>query len=357
MKRRTPGRLVPVAIALVALLGLLPGVVMAAPLAAEQAKIYLVAIGDGGTSGTEIGCGDSLVPVTVDIPGGGSTADRITQALTKLFALHDQFYGQSGLYNSLYASNLHVDQVEVQGGTAAVYLSGTTSFGGVCDDPRADGQVEATASQFPGVTKAIVVFNGGRLVSEIGGISFPVTGHRVEDPFYPYWEVQGGLPIFGYPLTDQFVEGGYRVQYYERQRFEAHPENKAPYNVLFGLVGRQTAERKGLLGTPPFAPAAQKNQQGCEYFPETQHNLCGGFRAYWHAHGLDFGESGFSSRESLALFGYPIGEEFQEQLEDGNTYTVQYFERVRMEYHPENRPPYDVLLGRLTADLIPAGHR
>jgi hypothetical protein len=42
-------------------------------------------------------------------------------------------------------------------------------------------------------------------------------------------------------------------------------------------------------------------------------------------------------------------------LENGQTYTVQYFERVRMEYHPENQPPYNILLGRLTANIIPAG--
>ena len=89
----------------------------------------------------------------------------------------------------------------------------------------------------------------------------------------------------------------------------------------------------------------------------TGHNVCTGFRTYWHAHGLDFDEPGFSFRESLALFGYPLSEEFQERLEDGTTYTVQYFERVRMEYHPENQPPYDILLGRLTADLVPAGQR
>ena len=33
---------------------------------------------------------------------------------------------------------------------------------------------------------------------------------------------------------------------------------------------------------------------------------------------------------------------------DSFTYNlVQYFERAVMEYHPENRPPYDVLLSQL----------
>ena len=57
---------------------------------------------------------------------------------------------------------------------------------------------------------------------------------------------------------------------------------------------------------------------------------------YWEAHG------------GVAIFGYPISEEFQETSpEDGKRYLVQYFERNRFEWHPENAAPYDVLLGRL----------
>ncbi len=46
------------------------------------------------------------------------------------------------------------------------------------------------------------------------------------------------------------------------------------------------------------------------------------FFAYWQAHG------------GLAINGYPVSDERVEVLEDGRPYTVQYFERVRMEYHP-----------------------
>src|SRR3712207_8057465 len=53
---------------------------------------------------------------------------------------------------------------------------------------------------------------------------------------------------------------------------------------------------------------------------------------YWENHG------------GLAINGYPLTDERREVLEDGKEYTVQWFERVRMEYHPENQPPHDVLL-------------
>jgi hypothetical protein len=346
------------ALLLCAFLGITPAA-LAAPQAAqavaatEQATIYLVAIGDNGQSGTQIGCGDSLIPVAVNVPAANTTEGKITQALTTLFAIKQQFYGQSGLENSLYQSNLTVSRVELQGSVAAIYLAGSLSLGGVCDDPRAEGQITATAMHLPGVTQAIVIFNGGPLTNEVGSLTFPQTGHSVAPPFFPYWQDQGGLPVFGYPLTDQLVENGYRAQYFERQRFEAHPENAAPYNVLFGLLGLQDAQKAGLVTTAPFQPQPQSSNPNCEYFPQTGHSMCADFRAYWHNHGLDFSEPGFSARESLALFGYPISEPFQMKLEDGHTYTVQYFERVRMELHPENNPPYNVLLGRLAAGLVP----
>jgi len=359
MQRRMTKRFVTIALLFVALLGAGPAALSAGPAAVEQAKIYMIAEGDEGESGEPVGCGDSLVPVTRDIPSGLSTQGKIAELLQILFSLNDPYYGQSGFRNAVADSNLSVDGVAIQGNTAVIYLSGTVSVAGVCDEPRVDGQIAAIARQFAGITNVIIILNGGPLFNNVGSIDFPITGHSVAPPFFPYWEAQGGLPIFGYPLSDQLVEGGFRAQYFERQRLEAHPENAAPYNVLFGLVGSQAAAERGLLGTAPFAPATQQGGANCEYFAETRHNVCGLFRTYWHSYGLDFGEAGFSARESLALFGFPISEQFQEQLEIDDqgtlaTFTVQYFERVRMEIHTNpNTNQQFVLLGRLTADLVP----
>jgi polysaccharide biosynthesis protein PslG len=55
---------------------------------------------------------------------------------------------------------------------------------------------------------------------------------------------------------------------------------------------------------------------------------------------------------ALPQFGYPISEEIAETLEDGKSYTVQYFERARFEWHPENRPPYDILLGQFGRRIL-----
>ncbi len=77
-------------------------------------------------------------------------------------------------------------------------------------------------------------------------------------------------------------------------------------------------------------------QADCQTFPQTGHNVCGRFLQYWNEHG------------GLAQQGYPISEAFTETSAlNGRPYTVQYFERAVFEMHPENQPPYDVLLSQL----------
>src|SRR5262249_40262821 len=60
------------------------------------------------------------------------------------------------------------------------------------------------------------------------------------------------------------------------------------------------------------------------------------FLDYWNSHG------------GLTQQGYPISGLLTEVSDlNGQTYTVQYFERAVFEYHPENQPPYNVLLSQL----------
>ena len=171
------------------------------------------------------------------------------------------------------------------------------------------------------------------------------TGFTVAATFQSFYDQSGGLPVFGYPIGPPVLERAQLAQYFERQRFEAHPEHTGtPYAVELGRLGYDNAQSGNLLATLPFQPvdAPAPSSPNCQFFPQTGHSLCNGFRDYWHAHGLDFGDPGISDRESLALFGYPISQEFQQ-----NGVTVQYFERARFEYHPENPAPYDIELGLL----------
>ena len=138
----------------------------------KQINLYFIAIGDEGRSGEKIGCGDSLVAVPTQIE---PTGDPIRDALHALFAVHDRMIGQSGLYNSLYQSNLKVGDVRIdENGQVSVQLSGQYQLGGVCDDPRFKAQIEATILQLPNVNSVSVTINGkplDEIVSEKGEVT------------------------------------------------------------------------------------------------------------------------------------------------------------------------------------------
>lgn len=172
---------------------------------------------------------------------------------------------------------------------------------------------------------------------------FPETGHCVSGKILDYWEKNGGLAIFGYPITDlsrELVEPGPNswegpTQWFQRDRLEDHSnEGKG---VLAGRLGALQLEwlTKGLVLREQ--PRVDVPAPGCRAFAETGHTMCGAFRNYWENNG------------GLMRFGYPLTEEFE--LTTGNWRgTVQYFERRRMELHTE-MPGSPVLLGLLGREL------
>jgi hypothetical protein len=83
---------------------------------------------------------------------------------------------------------------------------------------------------------------GGTASDSPDRVIFSETGHSLSYGFKRYWEERGGLWQFGYPISEEFVENGYTVQYFERARFEYHPEHAGtPYEVLLGLLGHDYA--------------------------------------------------------------------------------------------------------------------
>jgi hypothetical protein len=182
---------------------------------------------------------------------------------------------------------------------------------------------------------------------------FPETGHCIAGRIREFWERNGGLPVFGLPIgpqAEEQIEGRtLQVQWFERNRLELHPESQPPYDVQIGRLG---ADRLAQQGRDWFTFPQSAAQEGCRFFPETGHNVCGPILAAWRASGLDLdGQRGVGEAESLALFGLPLSDAMSETLGDGRSYTVQWFERARFELHPENQPPYDVLLGLLGSEL------
>ncbi len=178
-----------------------------------------------------------------------------------------------------------------------------------------------------------------------------VTQFSVSPVFASFWTENGGLPIFGYPIGDVYSvqsSSGVVAQQFERQVLEHHPENSGtPYEIELRRIGVEYAVQHGLFRMSAFQPVSANSTpagSGCVLFSATSHSVCGAFLKYWGSHGLDFGDTGSSFRESLALFGYPISEPF---VDPETGLTVQYFERARFEYHPEDSESGAVVLGRL----------
>jgi hypothetical protein len=162
------------------------------------------------------------------------------------------------------------------------------------------------------------------------------TGHYMRGVFRDFWDKRGGLAVFGYPLTEEYIDSKTNrvYQYYERARFErAQPGSTT---VELGLLGRQAA------GDRVFATAAPiTNSKDRRYFPETKHIIQYGFKETWETKG------------GLSIFGLPLSEEVDEQLADGKVHPVQYFERARFEYWADQPAGQRVLLSLLGRRFAP----
>ncbi len=187
---------------------------------------------------------------------------------------------------------------------------------------------------------------------------FPETGHSAVNWFLETWKnTPNALFVLGYPISEPFIEESftepgkfYRVQYFERAILEEHPENFGQQNnryyILGRLLGRRLAE--GRENEPPFQRVA--NPGDGTWFAETGHTLRDSpapFRTFWLNNG------------GLEVFGYPLSEQFQERNQaTGEIYWVQYFERQRMEWHPDEPDPrYRILLGLLGNEYRDLRHR
>lgn len=201
---------------------------------------------------------------------------------------------------------------------------------------------------------ALTVFAAPRTGAQADCQTFDATGYEVCGDLLSFWNNNGGLPVFGYPITDASQELSpetgeeHTVQYFERERLESHPENEPPYDVLLGRLGVQILE----LNDRDWQSFPKMDPTDPNYFPETGFAVAPEFWDYWSNHGLEYGDEGFSLRESLLLFGYPISEPQMETNPDGDTVLTQWFERARFEYHPDNPAEFQVLLGRLGAEYI-----
>jgi hypothetical protein len=144
---------------------------------------------------------------------------------------------------------------------------------------------------------------------------FAQTGHYLRGAFRSFWERNGGLPIFGYPITEEYVRRSDQrvIQFFERARLELAVRNNQAI-VELAWLGVEYTGTQSFPRTPPVPSSGS-----IRYFPDTGHTLRGAFLTFWNRRGAE------------RIFGQPISEEFQEQLTDGRWHTVQYFQRSRFE--------------------------
>ncbi len=173
---------------------------------------------------------------------------------------------------------------------------------------------------------------------------FPQTNHTVSGKFLAYWHDNGGLEAFGYPITEAEMEFDaennqiFLTQWFERNSFQLHPDLVGTkYEVELGLLGKRLTKNR-IINDPAFQPPSPS--QGSFYFPQTRHNVGSRFYSYWQNNG------------SLDRLGFPISEPQREtDPATGQAFLAQWFERARMEYHPENPDPYMVELGLLGNEI------
>ncbi len=125
-----------------------------------------------------------------------------------------------------------------------------------------------------------------------------------------YRSVSNPNLLFGYPITEAFSKNGRLVQYFQRARFELHPDLPAGQRVKLTPIGKEIyvpgGERLDIFN--PFA---------CRYFTQTGFSVCYAF--------LDF----FKANGGVDRFGQPIS-----SFEYHNDLIVQYFENARFEWKP-----------------------
>ena len=150
-----------------------------------------------------------------------------------------------------------------------------------------------------------------------GGNHMPIA-----EEFQAFFEENGGLRIFGYPVTEAYLDsnGGRLIQYFQRLRLEY---DRSQDQVLVTPLGRWALPQEQVQASVAQTTPSEGLEQG-----EVQ--VRDAFLKFYEANG---GEN---------LFGRAISDE----LEEGGRRT-QYFENALLEWRPDAPLDYRVQLGHL----------
>jgi hypothetical protein len=146
---------------------------------------------------------------------------------------------------------------------------------------------------------------------------FEETEHNVSGDFLRFYDAYGGRAIFGYPLTRVLVEDGREVQYFQRARMELDPTKPAGQRVQLGDLGVELGYTQPPVSLAQIPPTGHPDKR---FFPSTGHTVAFAF--------LDF----YDANQGPVVLGDPISEWMIEL----NGRIVQYFQRGKLEWYPEN---------------------
>lgn len=154
---------------------------------------------------------------------------------------------------------------------------------------------------------------------------FSETGHNVSGEFLIFYKNNPNASyVYGYPITEQFngSRDGKTVQYFQRARFEYHPNLPEGQRVQLTQLGRENFISTGIINVSnPFA---------CRTYAETGYSVCFAFLKFFDANG------------GVVQFGYPIS-----GFESHENKIVQYFERARFEWQPWRAEGFRVVISDL----------
>ena len=139
---------------------------------------------------------------------------------------------------------------------------------------------------------------------------FGETEFAVSGEFLRFFNIHGGLEVFGYPISAPFNERGVLVQYFQKGRMEWRATGQDSGEVTLGNLGEELGFARPRVAPPPLSIHRV-------YYEETGHSVAHMFLRY------------FRDRGGVALFGYPISGMALE-----NQKVVQYFQRAKLIWDP-----------------------
>lgn len=154
---------------------------------------------------------------------------------------------------------------------------------------------------------------------------FPQSGHYVGGDFLKkYTGVTNPEKVFGYPITKAYYDVKFErlIQYFEKALFVHHPERSGDERVEVAHIGTG-------LYQPQDELRVYSKLANCVSFTEygVKEVVCSAFRDFFEANG------------GVAQFGFP-----ESNFEIHDNYVVQYFQKARFEWHPNNPPGERVIL-------------